>query len=216
MKYAYLVVSIFLASCTKDQVPAEKQAPAPAAATKENRAAALALLESKPAWLPALGVDICPLDVMPKDLAMKPFTPGRCKGDALWSCVDECRLGNGVSCYAAATELQKPGAPDELTEALFLRGCMNGDPGSCTNRTIGRVAQRENAVDECTVRTFRKVCAAQDPWACAMLASSLLQLGNSEEVQSAVESACNIAPNQDPCTAAKNAVALKREGPSTP
>jgi hypothetical protein len=216
MKLINIAPAIFFvfAACSNEK-PAAKSEPAPAV-SKETRLAAIAHLESKPAWLPAISVDVCPVDVMTKDLAMRPFTPNACKGDLFFGCVEKCRLGDGVSCYASAVELQSPGPPQELVEALFLRGCMQGDPGSCTQRTTGRLSMRDNAVDDCTLRSFRRLCAAQDPWACAMLASSLLQLGHSEEIQSAIDSACRIAPGLDPCVAAKSAIALKRAEPASP
>jgi hypothetical protein len=119
-------------------------------------------------------------------------------------CAQRCEGGDPQACFAVAIDVQQtPGKPDPTAEALFLRACKLGEAGGCTNRTAGRLIERQNEVDVCTVRSFRRSCDADDAWACAMLAAALVEGGDREEMKRVVDKACKLAPGVAPCQAAK-------------
>jgi hypothetical protein len=180
--------------------PAAAALAPPASTPLRTRDDAMRALRAEPTWLPRL--DACPADVMPAKISNAPFPLPVCAGDALAGCVERCRGGDARACLSSAMEVQVPGPPERISEALYLRACMLGSAGGCTNRAAGRLNERKHDVDDCTVRSFGASCGGDDAWGCAMFAFALAKTGKREGVSAAAKKACELTPNDEPCLAA--------------
>lgn len=204
MKRAFVLLFIAVA-CSKPAAPAdttEVAAAEPVPPPAKNRAEAIARLKANPKWLPSL--DMCPAEVMPKELVLTTFREDLCDGDLLVGCAERCENRDPQACFSLALAMQEPpGARNPVSEALFLFACINGEAGGCTTRTAGRLAERGEEIDECTLISFRRACEADDAWACAFLASAVSQDADRSELVRSAEKACKLAPGVAPCQAAR-------------
>jgi hypothetical protein len=118
----------------------------------------------------------CPVDVFPNVEEAVKYLGSECAPD-LDACLTRCQGRDANACYAAALRIQELKAPEQYSEALFMRACRLGIVSGCTNRAAGIVhSQLENAEAwRCGNRTFEAMCERNDPWACTMWGSSLLQ-----------------------------------------
>lgn len=207
------LVSLMLLAACKEEAKEQKTATQDAAVAKsttqvvqteeaKTREQTLIALRAMPSWLPSL--DVCPSEVMPKEIVMTPYDEGHCKDEKLVWCAQRCASGDAQACFAMGVEVQvNPSQPDELSQRIFLRACMLGEAGGCTMRIQGRLKSRNLELDECTVSSFKRTCDADDAWGCAMLASALSQGGERDQMFAAINKACTIAPDRAPCESAK-------------
>ncbi len=137
-----------------------------ASSDEAARAAALAALGARPAWL--FTAEVCPADVM--TIGEHAYFEAACRGGRLRDCLRECEGGAPASCFMAGLEVGEP-----ASEALFLRACRLGMPAGCTNAAAARVKAADR-FDDCSFRTFEAGCEkARDPWSCTMLAGALVK-----------------------------------------
>lgn len=161
--------------------------------------------------------DACISTVVPEKPVPSSYSPGKCSDDPT-KCLEECRAGDGGSCYALASLIEKTDEtavdyPDRLylkaCELRFVRGCTNH-----ASRSIVRQPE-DKGIQKCTADIVEKTCALEDPWGCAMYATLLAQgSGRNKDPDSALataEKACKAGDEAPACVQAKKLIeAIKR------
>jgi hypothetical protein len=98
-------------------------------------------------------------------------TPACGEGPA---CSEACRRGDGLACYARATELEGAGQGSAETAAMHLQACRSGLAIACTNYAASLWAKDGGDV-ACAKRIFNKTCVAEEPWGCGMLGRIIVE-----------------------------------------
>jgi uncharacterized protein YegJ (DUF2314 family) len=147
----------------------------------------------------------CPADVVPKSFGPQDYEALVCDDARFGECLAECKSGHANYCHAVASSSENPDELDEMTTALYARGCALGNVSACTNWVARRVAANPDVGHTaCVSRSFDVICGrAKDPWACTMLAIGLSQNNakeNEQRIRELVAAACEAGDEHRACT----------------
>lgn len=147
------------------------------------------LIVQKPFWL--ISSETCPSEVVQKKETKVAFLADGCEKTSK-SCFENCKNGDGTSCYALALLIQKKTEiNNEAANPLFFRACKLGIMSGCTNRAAFDVesAYSNQKLANCIADTFEKTCFFNDSWGCTMFGFLLMEgVGRKKNLLNAVKS----------------------------
>jgi uncharacterized protein YbaP (TraB family) len=170
-----------------------------------NRDRALALLDTRPGWLPE--PQLCASELVRDASNLTPTEVNHCAPDA-HACLIACGEGDALSCMRAADAFMDQGEELERVMALYWRACELGLLEGCTSQAGSLLLDDERrAVWGCAAETLELACVRGEPWGCTLYGAGLAWgRGIAEDRHAARQTlarACELGPASKACKHAR-------------